>query len=317
MYRKLNKCTGTKVAYIEEIKKEEIDLIYTWVDSNNVIWKEKKSKAQQLFQGYIEKIRFPNNIKPDLELETSLLLTLKNLKWIRHIYIVTMRPQIPSCLYNNDLLKSVFYSGKLKIIHHDQIGIPLTFNSSVIECYLHKIPHLSDNFLYLNDDFFILQPVTYSYFFQNQKPLVITNAKYIESRLPKYVLSMYSKAMKRTLYLQKNINNYCIKDHSIPYTMNKKFCEKIYSKYENEIIENNKNIFRSEKDFLFFIMVLNEGLAAAEFLILKRSPFQYKFFNNEKLNENFEKYTFICLNNMDDSRITEEIQKLKNLYVSN
>ena len=251
MYKNFRKCHGTKVSYIEEIKKEEIDVIYTWVDSTNLIWKEKKVQAQQLFDGHIEEIRFPNEVKPDLELEMSLLLTLKNVKWIRHIYIVTMRPQIPSCLYNNHDLKSEFYSGKIKIIHHDQIGIPLTFNSSVIECYLHKIPHLSNNFIYLNDDFFILKPVSYSYFFQNKKPLVIANDKYLESVLPKYFLSMYSKSMKRTLRLQKNEKNYCVKDHSIPYTMNKQFCEKFILNTKMKLLKIIKIFFGLKRTFYF------------------------------------------------------------------
>ena len=165
MYKKLlYKCPIQEIQYTQQVQKEPIDIVYTWVDSTDSEWKQKKNKYKP---EYIEEIRFPNEEKPDLELETSLLFTLTNLTWIRTVYIVTMRPQIPQCLHKNKYLKLLHYSNKIKIIHHDQLDIPLTFNSNVIECYLHNIKGLSENFIYMNDDFYILKKVPYSFFFSS------------------------------------------------------------------------------------------------------------------------------------------------------
>ena len=48
-----------------------------------------------------------------------------------------------------------------EIIPGDVVPLP-TFNSSVIEAFLHRIEGLSDTFLYLNDDMFVASPISYS-----------------------------------------------------------------------------------------------------------------------------------------------------------
>jgi len=45
-----------------------------------------------------------------------------------------------------------------------------TFNSNAIEVNLHKIPDLSDKFVYFNDDFFILRKTEPSHFFRRGLP---------------------------------------------------------------------------------------------------------------------------------------------------
>lgn len=72
--------------------------------------------------------------------------------------VVMMDSQVPEWV-NRD---------KVNIIYHDDIipkkYLPL-FNSSSIEMFLHKIPDLSDEFIYFNDDFFPTQPLEYNDFF--------------------------------------------------------------------------------------------------------------------------------------------------------
>ena len=75
------------------------------------------------------------------------------LPWIRHIWLVTMRPQRPT--YVNQF-------PKVRVIHHDQIytnsnWLP-TFNSQSIETQLANIPGLSEHFLYFNDDSWVGRP---------------------------------------------------------------------------------------------------------------------------------------------------------------
>jgi hypothetical protein len=57
---------------------------------------------------------------------------------------------------------------KVNIVYHEDIipkeFLPL-FNSSSIEMFIHKIPGLSEEFIYFNDDFFPTQPLEYSDFF--------------------------------------------------------------------------------------------------------------------------------------------------------
>ena len=74
--------------------------------------------------------------------------------WIRHVYLVTAG-QIPHWL-NLD-------TPHLTVVTHEEIfpnksDLP-TFSSPAIEAHLHRIPGLSEKFLYLNDDVFFGQAV--------------------------------------------------------------------------------------------------------------------------------------------------------------
>ena len=83
------------------------------------------------------------------ELRYSLRSVEKYAPWIRNIYIVT-NGQIPSWL-NLD-------HPRIKVVTHEEIfsnksHLP-TFSSPAIETHIHKIPGLSKQFIYMNDDVF-------------------------------------------------------------------------------------------------------------------------------------------------------------------
>ncbi|XP_014244099.1 N-acetylglucosamine-1-phosphotransferase subunits alpha/beta isoform X1 [Cimex lectularius] len=84
------------------------------------------------------------------ELRYCLRSIEKHASWIRNIYIVT-NGQIPYWLN--------LENPRIKLITHDEIyrdenHLP-TFSSPSIEVHLHRIPGLSEKFLYLNDDILI------------------------------------------------------------------------------------------------------------------------------------------------------------------
>src|SRR5690606_1164687 len=86
--------------------------------------------------------RYANND----ELRYSLRSAEKHVPWIRRIFIVTDN-QTPEWL-NTD-------HPKIKVVDHRDIMPPEilpTFNSSVIEYFLHRIPDLSEHVLFSNDD---------------------------------------------------------------------------------------------------------------------------------------------------------------------
>lgn len=124
--------------------KVEVDLVYTWVTGEDPDY-------IKICQSYADN---PKDINPERYRDTYQLLKFslrsveKYLKWYRHIYIVTARPQVPEWLDTSN--------PRIKLIHHDEIideeYLP-TFNPNCIESFLHKIPGLADHFLYINDDF--------------------------------------------------------------------------------------------------------------------------------------------------------------------
>ncbi|KAF7491895.1 N-acetylglucosamine-1-phosphotransferase subunits alpha/beta [Sarcoptes scabiei] len=85
---------------------------------------------------------FDNN-----ELKYSLRSLYRYASWVRRIYIVT-NGQIPNWLnLDHSQIRIVTH----KEIFPNQTHLP-TFSSSAIECHIHRIPSLSKQFLYFNDD---------------------------------------------------------------------------------------------------------------------------------------------------------------------
>ena len=163
----------------------DIDLVYLWVDGSDRKWLKKK-------QGFLDKkINTVGRYQNNKELKYSLRSIEKHIPWVRKIFIVTDN-QTPSFLDTNH--------SKIQIIDHSEI-IPNeylpSFNSSVIEYFMYKIPGLSEFFLYSNDDMFINADLTPSFFFRNGLPIIrIKKNPYIKLKIQ----------FKRALNL--NVNNY-------------------------------------------------------------------------------------------------------------
>ena len=87
----------------------------------------------------------------------------RHLPFVRNVYLVVSgESQVPEWADR----------AQLKIVLHRDI-IPESFlpvfNSSAIEMFLHRIPGLDEEFLYLNDDFFPLRDCKPDYFFREGK----------------------------------------------------------------------------------------------------------------------------------------------------
>jgi hypothetical protein len=139
-----------------------IDVVYTWVDGADPAWLERKAEAHSAV-GLGELNEFANNESRFLsrdELRYSLRSLDMYASWVRHVYLVT-DDQVPPWLDTTN--------PRITVVSHRELfgdrGRLPTFNSHAIESQLHRIPGLSDHFLYLNDDFFFGRPVEPRLFF--------------------------------------------------------------------------------------------------------------------------------------------------------
>lgn len=129
-----------------------IDYIVTYVNGEDEQWR-KLYEEQSILHG--RKISTNSVRYRDFGTLKYLFRGIaENMPWIRNLYlIVQSESQIPDWV-NRDTVHVVF---------HDQIidyrNLP-TYNSNVIELYMHRIPGLSEYFLYGNDDMFTLNPTT-------------------------------------------------------------------------------------------------------------------------------------------------------------
>ncbi|KAK3242460.1 hypothetical protein CYMTET_47852 [Cymbomonas tetramitiformis] len=163
----------------------EIDLVYTWVNGSDPVFLRDMLHYKRLLldsrsphaapdansnatantttnatspedsiDKEVEEIASASRYRDNDELRYSLRSVEMNLPWFRHIYLVT-NGQVPTWL-------NVEHP-KITVVPHSMIfpnrsHLP-TFSSPAIEAHLHRIPGLSHQFIYLNDDVFFGQPV--------------------------------------------------------------------------------------------------------------------------------------------------------------
>lgn len=139
---------------------ENVDIVYTWVDDSDPDWQRaRKSTLERNFYSTTvdanSAVRFRNRD----ELKYSLRSVFKFAPFFNHIYIVTSG-QKPRWLRDHPRITIVPHY----LIFKNTSNLP-TFNSHAIEANLHRIPGLSDKFIYLNDDVMFGSPVSISDFF--------------------------------------------------------------------------------------------------------------------------------------------------------
>jgi hypothetical protein len=134
-----------------------IDIVYLWVDGQDPAWRGKRRlAAQRLSADHRSAIGLHGNVEGRFRDNDELRYSLRALERFfpahGHVYLVT-DGQTPAWLRPSD---------RLTLVDHRDL-IPAaqlpTFDSGNIESYIHRIPTLSERFLYLNDDVFFGAPV--------------------------------------------------------------------------------------------------------------------------------------------------------------
>lgn len=133
---------------------EPIDVVYTWVDGSDPEHRRQLAYWRARYPALAQESAGPHRFRNHDELRYSLRSVERHLPWIRNVYLVT-NGQAPSWLDRRN--------PRLKLITHADIfvdpGHLPTFNSFAIEANLHRIPGLSANYLYFNDDLFVGRPL--------------------------------------------------------------------------------------------------------------------------------------------------------------
>ena len=149
----------------DRARQEPVDVVYTWVNHDDPDWKKAYDAAKSTADPSRDDSKSADGdtlsrFHSNDELRYSLRSVEKNLPWVNKIYVFTNCA--PPDWFDPD-------QDRLVWVRHEEV-IPAeflpTFNSHVIESYLHAIPGLSDAFLYQNDDVFIAKPLPRRFFFE-------------------------------------------------------------------------------------------------------------------------------------------------------
>ncbi len=149
----------------------EIDFVITWVNMDDPEWKAEFAK-------YSNKTVTEKNSVTDARFRDYGFLRYwfrgveKFAPWVRKIHFITSG-QKPEWLDENN--------PKINLVSHSdyipQEFLP-TYNSVVIERYIHRIPGLAEHFVYFNDDFYIINSIGPERFFRNGLPCDIAAFQY-------------------------------------------------------------------------------------------------------------------------------------------
>lgn len=137
-----------------------VDAVITWVDGSDPAHRAKRARWLAELEGHQAQPRpgtSDTRWESRFELYYCVRLIRKNAPWIRRIFLVT-DDQRPEWLTEEEAQRQdvVLIDHKTIFAGHERV-LP-TFNSTAIETMLHRIPGLSDRYLYFNDDIFLLRP---------------------------------------------------------------------------------------------------------------------------------------------------------------
>ncbi|SCX89540.1 Stealth protein CR1, conserved region 1 [Nonlabens sp. Hel1_33_55] len=229
-----------------------IDAVILWVDGND-------EKHRQKMLPYLEvtsKINeegFRTRFDQVNEIDFTVNSILKFAPFIRNIFIVT-DDQIPN-FYKNKTSRNNY--DKVVIVDHKEIFqgyeefLP-TFNNRSIESCIHRIPNLAEHFIYMNDDFFIINETKPTDFFRNGLPVLRGKWLNFDENI---FYKKFSKQRFGHKYAQQSsakragMSKYYNFRHT-PHPLRKSTLANYFSENKNEFLENIKHRFRKKTQFL-------------------------------------------------------------------
>ncbi|GHB44759.1 Stealth CR1 domain-containing protein [Mongoliitalea lutea] len=257
-----------------------IDAVITWVDGNDPAHQKKMNQ----YLPDTKKKSFstdPTRFAAAGEIKYCVSSILHFAPFVRKIFIVTdnQDPQLDAHV------QKVFpnRSQDVVIIDHQVIFegyeqfLP-TFNSSSIENMLWRIPGLSENFIYFNDDIFLIQPVNPEDFFQNNTPVL--RGSWLPSAAPRHAIRKLRMKLDKNYIPKPSYNvkqwltahilgfkwRFFAMDHT-PYVMKKSTLEKFYTKYPDLLKSNISYKFRFHTQFNVASIVNHTSLKEGNFII--------------------------------------------------
>lgn len=287
----------------------QVDIVYLWVDSNDLNWQKKRKEEYNLFlkNNKYEIALYANTngrFRDNGELFFNLRCLEKFFPDHGHVYIVTDE-QRPNWLVSNN---------KITVIDHKQIipkKINSIFASANIETYIHRIPNLSENFFYLNDDIFFGMPVNKNWWFHKELKYFYDNEPHDKyNELHSTLLSPINSSTQSMLWMKEKYKNYKHQNIALahaprPYKKSLLYeIEEQATALYNKIREKNFRTWRTPGiigDFVPRWLEYNKyaEIIHSEFLYIESSSDRIEK-ELSVLEQKFGKIPFFCINDTCD-----------------
>lgn len=253
----------------------DIDFVLTYLDGNDIEWQKEKNKFTPDSTSDVN----PNRYRDWDNLRYFFRSIDTFAPWVRKIHVVTWG-HVPTWLNTAH--------PKIHIVRHEDYlpaeWLP-TFSSRCIDMNLHRIPDLTEQFVYFNDDMFLTAPVEESFFFKDGLPcdaavlsaqafnlndsVRMFFAPYVDSAvlnkyfkirrvikkdIRKWINLKYKGELLRTFTMLPYPHFVCFRNFHLPYSYLKSTYEKVWALEPDFLAEASSHKFREITDpnhFLF------------------------------------------------------------------
>ena len=198
-----------------------MDAIVTYVDGLDPLW-------QQDYERTVGKKILDKRFRDWGTLKYHFRGLEKFMPYIDRIHLVVARDsQVPAWVNRKTV----------NVVLHEDImpkeSLP-TFNSSMIEMFLHRIPGLTERFLYFNDDMYTVKPCRFEDFFPDGVPAMKFAHNFLYFGDFRYLVHHSDSLARKALGMPESCR-YVRPQHTAS-PMLKSQCDELYAKVEPEIM---------------------------------------------------------------------------------
>ena len=317
----------------------EIDFVITWVDGEDP---NLKSKRQSYLRGYNyeerEDIAAPTRYRSVGEIGYCVASILRFAPFVRKIFIVTdhQDPGLDGFIarYFPDNTVPIEIVDHTVIFRGYEPYLP-TFNSLSIETMLWRIPGLSENFIYMNDDFMLTAPVTPEMWFRDGKMVVYGYwHNTLTALLARKASSLFhreapmkwrDRMLNAALLVGGTSLLRFIRIQHTPRALSRSLYMRYYDEYPESIVINLRHRFRHKSQYdsqeLNYLLALHQDkliVESATPLLAYYDPTHHSGERFETLMKQLETsptVRFLCINSLDmapaeeSERLTRWIEK--------
>ena len=254
---------------------KKIDAVLTWVNGNDPKLKAERSKwLTSRKEDTLEDIAGKERFIQSNEIRFAVASILRFATYVKRIFIITNR-QDPDL---GHFIKKNFPDNQVPVIIVDQNTLfegyeqylPV-FNSIAVETMMWRIPDLSEEFIYMNDDFFFTGPSRKEDLFRDGKVVCYS------SRFP----SAMMKVLRAIRFRKNNHKRFTYKDSLLngaemigwrhffylphePHPVLKSVLEEYLTGHPESILRNVRHRFRDNEQFnvqgFFYVLAESKGL---------------------------------------------------------
>ena len=259
-----------------KVENEPIDVVISWVDGNDPQHKQKMQPYLAKLGRISDDLSGPTRFRSVGEIFYCVASIFRFAPFVRKIFIITdnQNPNLDIFIQQNFPESKI----QIEIVDHSVLFrgyepiLPI-FNSRVIETCTYRIPGLSENYVYFNDDFFLVRPVKREDWYRDNSTVAYGHWRNIWLDKLLWIIKPLRNGHKPVgfkdsmLLSALKLNRkwkYFHLEH-IPHPLKKSVLESFFAKNQELFLSNISYKFRSAKQFntqaLYYLLMFDANRA--------------------------------------------------------